>query len=686
MKRLISSGEDVNMVFQPARFSKDQFMIPLPSTVENIDSIKFSSALAAAAYLNNIKAAALLLKHGADISLHNYLALRLASLTGSVKVLNLILRSKRADFTQNLVLRDALALAAQGNRTDVIKYLLGLDGWLHERGSLGFLSRTTTWVLGRKQLFSMEDKNIALTRASFYGNTQVVQLLLKKRADVNYHQGIPLLAAVRTGNANMVNFLLRNGARKELNDYAAFILAVQGGQVHLLSVLRPPADKKELSKEIIKNALIAAVEKPVTGVISIDELAQNDVVLYSLALEAATKREKELAVRHILQRFDTIGKSGGRTKALVKNAKSAALIEAVATGNGLLVELLLQAMADPTYRNFQSFKNAGQFGFCSLIKLLSSHVQAKEKAVARGYALTEAIRANSSSCVETLLQLPHNMVNIQVERNTALRLAIERNDFELFRTLYERGVDISEKKFELLFIAASNGYVDILKYILDAQGTSIPLPTIMRLVSSAAFNERSSSLIELLKMANAKQLGVSQTVKQQVSDHLGKLLVDLVESKKNPAALIVLKYSKLKVEHLNAALLRAAKNGDTTVGLGLINQGALADVENGSALILAAQYGNLGFIDLLLRQKVDIASQKYLAIRSACIGVPFEERSECNRNVLPFLIATASGENQSNTQQLKLWYTNNIDETSWSSHFKLPLKHFPRMTVSYVNC
>ncbi|MBM2841867.1 MAG: ankyrin [Bacteroidetes bacterium] len=153
---------------------------------------------------------------------------------------------------------DVFSAAAYGALTEIVnilQYEPGLlnayspDGWtpLHLASFFGNQMVVEYLVMSRADVGAVSKNNLKnqpLNAATASNHTDIVKVLVKRGADVNFaqHEGItPLHAAAHNGNEELVQILLAHGADPNAKDEKGetpIDKATQRGHVNIVSILR----------------------------------------------------------------------------------------------------------------------------------------------------------------------------------------------------------------------------------------------------------------------------------------------------------------------------------------------------------------------------------------------------------------------------------------------------------------
>ncbi|KAH8680795.1 ankyrin repeat-containing domain protein [Xylariales sp. PMI_506] len=354
---------------------------------------RLGSALGAAAYHDHPEVVACLLEHGADPNLtHREFGnlLQLAALGGSNETIKQLLEAGVDINAKGGTFNTALIAAASREHYDTVSLLLknGAD--------LSIGSR---------------DYGSSLYQAALAGDTKMVITLLSAGADVNQSvdsEGTPLYAAAQNGSVPVVQLLLRKGAdvnKGGRGEYGFPVhVAAEEGHIQALRLLiRAGANLNIIGGHRGVTALEAAVES-------------RDIQVFRAVLEAGADPNIE----------------GG----LYENCFHAAMF----TGEFRMAEILLERNAQFTDEAFRRAVEVYQDHPSFLERLLERDCNVNAYGGNEGSALHLAV-SNRSERAFKLLLAKGAYVDAVVEDGSVLKLAVERESYDLVRELLHRGAD-----------------------------------------------------------------------------------------------------------------------------------------------------------------------------------------------------------------------------------------------------
>ena len=205
---------------------------------------------------------------------------------GYVDILDSLIARGVAIDIQNVNSYSALSAASENGRTDLVKFLLskGADKShikpLHHSPMIipeikddyeapkiyiycvryGIIKAASSMINRGVDINSSDSQgNNALTVAATHGYKDIMELLLKKGADVNQINGIgqsPAISAIENGGAEGAEFIVRNGGRLQGNDlewYTTKMFAIVSGKDAKLDARDQQSEKTVLMLPAEKN-------------------------------------------------------------------------------------------------------------------------------------------------------------------------------------------------------------------------------------------------------------------------------------------------------------------------------------------------------------------------------------------------------------------------------------------------
>ncbi|XP_072919815.1 2-5A-dependent ribonuclease-like [Hemitrygon akajei] len=278
--------------------------------------------------------------------------------------------------------------------------------------------------------FDPDDIGTPLFLAAEKGNEQVVELLLKNKANVNYktksYGWSPLHTAVQSNHEKVVHLLLKYGADPHLrkkNGATPFIVAAIVGEVNLLKVF--------LSLDTDVND---ADDNGFTAFMEAAEHDNEDALRFLFSCKADVNKRREVP----------------DTKANVGRGGKTALMSAVENGYENIVNILLDEMN----ADVNVLDNLGRT------------------------ALIFALKENRRTIVETLLKHGANVNSIDKNKETPLSTALKNKtlDSDVVEMLlkHEPDVNVPDQAGKTpLILAISNGFTKVAKLLLQNYSVNI---------------------------------------------------------------------------------------------------------------------------------------------------------------------------------------------------------------------
>uniref|UniRef100_A0AAX7UTM9 Ankyrin repeat domain 29 n=1 Tax=Astatotilapia calliptera TaxID=8154 RepID=A0AAX7UTM9_ASTCA len=246
-----------------------------------------------------------------------------AARKGNLALLQLLLNSGRVDADcRDSYGTTALMVASYSGHYDCVKELIMQGADINYQREIFLLLPNTLVILVHPCVFMWQDGGTALTVASQYGHSKVVDILLKNGANVHdqLNDGAtPLFLAAQEGHVTVIRQLLSSGAKVNQareDGTAPLWMSAQMGHSEVVKVLLLRGADRDADRQDGSTALFKAALKGHNGVIE-----------------------------ELLKFSPSLG--------LLKNGYTA-LHAAVMSGNLQSVLLLLGANADPTLLNKNS--------------------------------------------------------------------------------------------------------------------------------------------------------------------------------------------------------------------------------------------------------------------------------------------------------------------------------------------
>ncbi|KAJ0160764.1 Ankyrin-2 [Colletotrichum tanaceti] len=524
-------------------------------------------------------------------------------------------------------LSEALVEASRHGHTEIVQLLLDHGAGANGRSKHGELplfhaaksgSKRTVQLLLRagaqvnrsvgsfnngygKGAITADELSEALEKASRFGYTEIVQLLLDLGADANSHSKdgrLPLRSATERGSKHTVQLLLRAGAqvnaqsRHDHDDYGdtAIFAAAERGHTRILRLfLRNGGDPNLRSKP-----------------------SEN-----GFALHAATRFGHKEAVLLLLD-------NGANINAQTEKSGTALLI-ASALGRRDLVQLLLQRGADVNITceglgtALQAACAEGQGGHGDLAELLVRN-GADINARAGKYG-TAVIAASANGHLEVVEFLIREGADVNIDGGvgfrTAFGSALSKGHMDIAELLIETGCNILFALQSSLEWGCRSMAERLLPLVVDDVNSQTPDdPSTLHTLAVAGFFEISRRRLETCEDSDKDQTSHETPLQLAISE--GRR--DLVE--------LILQYGADVNKGPRTPLQIASSLGDELTVMALLRHGADSSVYQGGyywpALLCALFEGHTKVATLLLNQGLDIRSdygKRGTALQmAACVG------------------------------------------------------------------
>ncbi|KAJ7145175.1 ankyrin repeat-containing domain protein [Mycena crocata] len=289
------------------------------------------------------------------------------------------------------------------------------------------LHRTVKYLLDRKtspnNLSLKLENGSPLCAASEYNHIQIVELLLKRGADINAGDDATLQRAAGAGNLEVVHLLLDKGAGIHAGDNTTLQAATESGKLEVMRLL------------LEKGADIHAGDD--TTLQAAADWGELDTVLFLLVNGADIHARDDAVLREVAQwgkveLVQLLLEKGSNIHA----GDDAALRGAVQMDELRVMQLLLENGANIHAKDDAALQRAARRGQPEIVQLLlenGASTHAGEDA-----ALQEAARRGWLEIVQLLLE---NNADIHAGNDEALRKAHEAGHKEVFQLLLPHGAD-----------------------------------------------------------------------------------------------------------------------------------------------------------------------------------------------------------------------------------------------------
>lgn len=413
-----------------------------------------------------------------------------------------------------------------------------------------------------------------MTAACENGHSGIVELLIKKGADVNVKNEFcetPLTAACGIGNLSLVEVLLKNGADVTLED-SNEIVPLTAAKGH-----------SEIVEKLIKNGC-----------------ENGNKTLSSVCFEGDIIAVKELI---------TAGANVNFQDGVIAPIKAACI-----AGHSEVVKELILNGADVNLRDGDQLPliTASRRGHLSVVKELINagvdiNVVYKDET-----PLQSACRTNSVCVVKELIKAG---ADVTQNHNETVFIACEHGYLELTKELIKAGVDINDKTLldSPLATACRRGHVEIVKVLIES-GADINLDSSLYYACSA----KNLPIVEYL-------------LKAGTNANLNKALIGACDGEYSEQQLSIVQELikdgadvNWEGEDYESPLQKASKNGHLSIVKELLKSGA--DVNLGGKheppLTMACAKGHLKVVKELVKTGADVnlVTKRTTPLTVACLN------------------------------------------------------------------
>ena len=317
----------------------------------------------------------------------------------------------------------------------------------------------------------------ALMLAAQEGHTEIVELLLKNKANVdlaNNERSTALMFATQNGHKEIVQLLLTKTADVNLKNSqgrTALMIATAKGHKEIVALLLGKDAKVDLANNERFTALMFATQNGHKEIVELLLTKTADVNLKNnqgctALMIAAFKGHKEI-VESLLRKAAKVD--------LANNERYTALMIAAQNGHTAIVELLLGKKAKVNSANNEKGSTAliiaAQEGHKEIARLLLEKDAKVDLADKYGStALMIAAFKGHTEIVELLLKNKANVDLANNEHFTALMIAAQEGHKEIVKLLLEKDAKVdlaNNERFTALMIAAQNGHTAIVELLLE---------------------------------------------------------------------------------------------------------------------------------------------------------------------------------------------------------------------------
>jgi len=515
-----------------------------------------------------------------------------AALRGHVRVLKTLLSMyKLESFVWDCMASTPLIVAIQNGHTDVVRVLLehGADPLLPSRFDRGETPLHTV--------------------ARYPREVDIAAMLVNASSDIAPRQrpdGTPLHLAARSGHVRMVEMLLDRGAdyMQIENNSTPLGLAVKGGHLVTAKVLLKKSP--DLKGHVVAGLpMLNAVAGECTAEMALLLLqhgaSQHEGVDQGdLPLHTAASKGNAAVIRVLLDH-------GARVDDQCVDGKTA-LLHAVMSEQANAVKILLDAGANTllmTTSGHQPLHLVSDRDGPMIVDALLDHGADMAARDAEGVSpVASAMKKGLSQVVMRLVERGAD-VDDKTSKLPLLSLAIDNGDLDTVSFLHSHGADLAavdEFGCTALHVAAKNGHVDIAKFLLghgaDCQAVDSYGWTPLLLAAANGYDSVAEVLIQ--KGADLEQANKQQYTPLLIAAENGNL--EVVE---------MLLASGASLQATNSSgtgpAMAAATCGHVRVLKRLLATGKVdinqRDIDNRTALLLAAMRGREAIVNVLLSQE-----------------------------------------------------------------------------------
>lgn len=415
-----------------------------------------------------------------------------------------------------------------------------------------------------------------LTAACENGHSEIVELLIKKGADVNVKNEFcetPLTAACGIGNLSVVELLLKNGANVTLEDSNA-IVPLTAAYNH---------GYYEIVEKLIKNG------------------CENG----NRTLSAACFEGEIIAVKELITAGANVN---------VQDGFIAPITAACIAGHSEVVKELILNDADVNLRDGDQLPiiTASRRGHVSVVKELINagvdiNVVYKDET-----PLTSACRTNRLCVVKELIKAG---ADVTQNHNETIRIACEHGYVELTKELIKAGVDVNDKTLidSPIATACWRGHVEIVKVLIES-GADINLDSSLYYACST----KNLPIVEYLLKAGTNA-NLNKALIGACGGEYSEQQLSIVQELIKDGADV-----NWGSEDYESPLQKASKNGHLSIVRELLKSGA--DVNLGGKheppLTMACAEGHLKIVKELVKRGADVnlVKERTTPLTVACLN------------------------------------------------------------------
>ncbi|KAJ5924217.1 hypothetical protein N7466_008404 [Penicillium verhagenii] len=592
------------------------------------------TALVAASGRGDLQIVQILLDNGADLTIRDdegHTPLTMASLNGNYEVTKLLL-DKEADIQSSTAsLMTPLHCASVNGHLGIAQLLLNRGANIEAQNKIKQTPLNATVSSGHLELTRLLLVNGAdsttpddMGRVPFYtaarqGSIELVQFLYEYGPDINVstqtYQWTPINAASSDGHIEVVEFLIEKGAdiNKPNVDLETPVIGAASG------------DHLEVLKVLVENgAAIEAID--LASLSALHHATSNNslpVVNYLLEKGANVDAQRKqgwtaltwAADDGYLEIAKLLIKHGAKLE-LANNDGTTPLYAATLNGHSDMVKMLLEMGANVDAQRKQGWTAlicAVYDGNCEIAKLLIEHGAKLELANNDGTTPLYAATLNGhSDMVKMLLEMGANVDAQRKQGWTALNCAVYDGNCEIAKLLIEHGakLDLTNNEGSTpLYMASLHGHLDVVKMLLEKGANVDAQNKTGRTALTCAASDGNFETAKLLTEHGAK-LDLAR------NDGTTPLCIASGEGHLDIARILLEKGANYHTANSRGRtpVSSASLKGHAEVVQLLLTQSPMpslkeADKNGYSALNLAAYYGHLETLNLLLEHNADIESK-----------------------------------------------------------------------------
>ncbi|PQE20333.1 multiple ankyrin repeats single kh domain protein [Rutstroemia sp. NJR-2017a BBW] len=426
--------------------------------------------------------------------------------------------------------------------------------------------------------------------ASKYGYPKIVELLVDSGADINVEckkQDGALEVASSRGHSKIVKYLLDMGGKVSAHGGEAIRLAASKGHNEILKLLVINFEE-ELKNGHVPLHNFSGSRSNENG--ENPDLGNTAQKVFSDAMKEGAKSGKGEVIKTLLAQKQCFGLNDK----LLAEAMKDALIHAVDVGSDTVTNRLLEAGANPNFRDEEGASPldiAACNGHFAVVKSLLPKI--RDLADYGQSALSLAAEYDHYTIVKLLLERGVTLHFSQPKDIEILRKAVDKNYSELIKLLLAHsreetyGISLNE--------AAESGDESVVDLLLLLGATAEHTQ-----LQEQAMDDHFSAIQHLLDHDAERPQGPSSLQKAAAAGH--ELIVSLLLKHKAPIDLR---------PNEDSALHKAVINNHPSIVEILLNHHANVNDpgSSGTPLLLAAKFGYQQIVDLLLKRGANIDAE-----------------------------------------------------------------------------